>query len=258
MSQSLSVQRTGRKWYMLGAILLCVAVYFLVPPVKVYIDRIVGILASADVGKVIAFIRSYGAYAMAISFLLMVFQSLIAPLPAFLITFANAAVFGWWQGALLSWSSAMVGAILCFFIARALGRDTVEKFAGKGTLRSVETYFSKYGSKTILVCRLLPFVSFDAVSYFAGLTSIGLWPFVLATGLGQLPATIVYSYVGGMLTGGVKYFVTALLCLFALAALVAIVKGLYNERQKTKNASTPGADQSAITDSISTNHEEHA
>ena len=84
------------------------------------------------------------------------------------------------------------------------------------------------------VCRLLPFVSFDAVSYFAGLTSIGFWSFFLATGVGQLPATIVYSYVGGMLTGGVKYFVTALLCIFALSILCVIAKGLYNDRQAKK------------------------
>ena len=182
------------KWYVLFAIVLCIAAYFTIPAVKAYIDRIAGVLANADVGRVVAFIRSYGAYAVAISFVLMVFQSLIAPLPAFLITFANAAVFGWWQGAILSWASAMAGAMLCFFIARALGRDAVEKIASKGVLKGVEAYFQKYGSKTILVCRLLPFVSFDAVSYFAGFTSIRFWPFVLATGLGQLPATIVYSF----------------------------------------------------------------
>lgn len=237
------------KWYVLCAIVIAVAAYFTIPAVKAYIDRIAGVLASADVGRVVEFIRSYGAYAMAISFVLMVFQSIIAPLPAFLITFANAAVFGWWQGAILSWSSAMVGAMLCFFIARALGRDTVEKIAGKGVLKGEEAYFTKYGSKTILVCRLLPFVSFDAVSYFAGLTSIGFWSFVLATGLGQLPATIVYSYVGGMLTGGIKYFVTALLCIFALSAIVAIIKGIYNERQKAKKAQESDSQPSLASDS---------
>ena len=221
------------KWYVLGVIAIAIVAYFSIPAVKTYIDRISGVLASADVSRVVEFIRSYGVYAMAISFVLMVFQSIIAPLPAFLITFANAAVFGWWQGALLSWSSAMVGAILCFFIARALGRDTVEKFAGKGALKGVEAYFQKYGSKTILVCRLLPFVSFDAVSYFAGLTSIRFWPFVLATGLGQLPATIVYSYVGGMLTGGTKLVVTGLLILFALSALVMLLKKMMNNRNQT-------------------------
>lgn len=180
------------------------------------------------------YIRSYGPYAMAISFALMVFSSVVAPLPAFLITFSNAAIFGWWQGAILSWSSAMAGAALCFSIARALGRDTVERFAGRGALAGVEDYFAKYGSRTILICRLLPFVSFDAVSYFAGLTPVTFASFFIATGIGQLPATVVYSYVGGMLTGGVKYFVTALLCIFALSILVMIVKNIYTERQEKK------------------------
>ena len=81
-------------------------------------------------------------------------------------------------------------------------------------------------------------MSFDAVSYFAGLTPMRFWPFFLATGLGQLPATVIYSYVGGMLTGGVRYFVTALLCIFALSIAVMIVKRIYDERQSAK-ASEP-------------------
>ena len=53
--------------------------------------------------------------------------------------------------------------------------------------------------------------------------------FMIATGIGQLPATIVYSYVGGMLTGGAKMLVTALLILFALAALAVLARQLYRE-----------------------------
>ena len=110
----------------------------------------------------------------------------------------------------------------------------MEKFAGKGALAGVENYFEKYGTKTILVCRLLPFVSFDAVSYFAGLTPMKFVPFFLATGIGQTPATIVYSYVGGMLTGGARIMMTGLLCLFAISILVTILKQVYTEHQKKK------------------------
>ena len=76
--------------------------------------------------------------AATVSFLLMVFQSIVAPLPAFLITFANANLFGWWRGAILSWSSAMAGAAVCFYIARILGRDVVEKLSSKTGLRSID------------------------------------------------------------------------------------------------------------------------
>ena len=219
---------------LLLVIALVLVVYLAVPAVNGFVNQAVAVLGSANLDAVADYIRSFGGYAVGFSFLLMVFSSLIAPLPAFMITLSNAAIFGWWQGAILSWSSAMVGAALCFFVARGLGRDVVEKLAGKGALAGVEGYFKKYGTKTILVCRLLPFVSFDAVSYFAGLTPIKFLAFFIATGIGQTPATIVYSYVGGMLTGGAKLLMIGLLCLFSLAILVTIVRQIYVDRQAKK------------------------
>ncbi len=231
--------KPNRKYARLIALLLLAVVaivYFAVPAVQNAVNEAAAVLGSADLDRVAAYIRSFGPGAMVFSFCLMVFSSLIAPLPAFLITLSNAAIFGWWQGAILSWSSAMVGAALCFLLSRALGRDVVERLAGRGALASVEGYFEKYGTKTILICRLLPFVSFDAVSYFAGLTPITFAPFFVATGIGQLPATIVYSYVGGMLTGSAKYLVTGLLCIFSLGILASIVKQIYTDRQNKKAA----------------------
>ena len=213
---------------------LVLIVYLAVPGVNGFVNQAVSVLGSANLDAVAEYIHSFGGYAMAFSFCLMVFSSVIAPLPAFMITLSNAAIFGWWRGAILSWSSAMVGAALCFFLARGLGRDVVEKIAGRGALASVEGYFKKHGTKTILVCRLLPFVSFDAVSYFAGLTPIKFLPFFIATGIGQTPATIVYSYVGGMLTGGAKLLMIGLLCLFSLAILVSIIRQIYTDRQAKK------------------------
>ena len=221
---------------LLLVIALVLVIYLAVPGVNSFVNQAMAVLGSANLDAVAAYIRSFGAYAMVFSFVLMVFSSLIAPLPAFMITLSNAAIFGWWQGAILSWSSAMVGSALCFLLARGLGRDVVEKIAGKGALAGVEGYFEKYGTKTILICRLLPFVSFDAVSYFAGLTPIEFLPFFIATGLGQTPATIVYSYVGGMLTGGAKALMIGLLCLFSLVILAGIIKQIYTDRQARKAA----------------------
>jgi len=225
-------KRRISRWLLLIVLAGLVLAYFFIPAFNSKINGVVMLFSSMSVDMVIGYIRSYGVYAAGVSFLLMVFQSVAAPLPAFLITFANAAVFGWWQGAILSWSSAMAGAVLCFYIGRILGRDAVEKLTGKGAVESVDVFFERYGRHAILICRLLPFVSFDFVSYAAGLTSMGFWGFFLATGIGQLPATIVYSYVGGMLTGGTRIFVTALLVLFAISTLVVLLKKVYHDKHK--------------------------
>lgn len=208
--------------------------YMWVPSVHDLYNEIARMFTSGDFTVVREFVESYGGYAAAVSFALMILQSIAAPLPAFLLTFANANLFGWWQGAILSWSSAMAGATVCFFIARILGRDVVEKITSKAGLKQIDVFFEKHGRLSILIARLLPFISFDIVSYAAGLTSMSFWSFFVATGIGQLPATIIYSYVGGMLTGGAQMLVTALLILFALSALIVLFRQLYVERQKKR------------------------
>lgn len=215
----------------IGVIVLVLIIYFFVTPIKVMINQMIFYLSSLDIDSLKQYILSYGALAPIISFILMIVQSVAAPLPAFLITFANAALFGWVWGAVLSWSSAMAGAALCFFIVKFLGRDVVERLTSKYAIDSIDEFFDKYGKYTILVCRLLPFISFDIVSYAAGLTSMKFLPFFIATGIGQLPATIVYSYVGGMLTGGTKLFVTGLLILFALTIVIYMLRKIYNEKK---------------------------
>lgn len=56
-------------------------------------------------------------------------------------------------------------------------------------------------------------------------------PFFVATGIGQLPATIVYSYVGGMLTGGAKLMMMGIMTLFAISVLVYLLKQIYTEKK---------------------------
>lgn len=227
-----------KNWAGKAAVILALAAailaYFFVPSVHELYDKIARMFASGDFTVVREFVESYGAYAAAVSFALMILQSVAAPLPAFLLTFANANLFGWWQGAILSWSSAMAGAAVCFLIARILGRDVVEKLTSRAGLNQIDAFFEKHGRLSILIARLLPFISFDIVSYAAGLTSMSFWGFFIATGIGQLPATIIYSYVGGMLTGGAQMLVTALLILFALSALIVLLRQIYIERQKKK------------------------
>jgi len=227
-----SIMNKKNKIILMLVLPVTIAILFIIPDSRAFIFKVIKLLSSADPEPIKEYIRSFGSLAVVISFLLMVFQSLAAPLPAFLITFANAAVFGWVWGAVLSWTSSMVGAAACFGIAKLYGRDGVAKLTGKTALESVDKFFNKFGAKSIFIARLLPFMPFDIVSYAAGLTSMKFWPFFLATGLGQLPATLIYSYAGKMLGGGARTFVYGLFIIFALVALTTLVRSIYNQRKK--------------------------
>ena len=105
------------------------------PGGRTFLQQSLTALASLDPQQVRGFIAAWGPQAALVSFALMILQAIVAPLPAFLITLANAALFGAFWGGALSWFSAMVGAGLCFCIARALGREVVEKLTGRAMLR---------------------------------------------------------------------------------------------------------------------------
>ncbi len=94
------------------------------PGGRTFLQQSLTALASLDPQQVRGFIAAWGPQAALVSFALMILQAIVAPLPAFLITLANAALFGAFWGGALSWFSAMVGAGLCFCIARALGRGS--------------------------------------------------------------------------------------------------------------------------------------
>ncbi len=152
-------------YYRITLIILLFAMllaWALLPGVHEFINRSVAAFAAVDQQGIERFIQSYGALAAVVSFLLMILQAIAAPLPAFLITFANASLFGALWGGLLSWTSSMAGAALCFFIARVMGREVVEKLTGKTVLNSMDGFLPAmvntpfWYADYCLLCLLIP------------------------------------------------------------------------------------------------------
>lgn len=185
-----------------------------------YLLELIAAFQSIETAR--AYIAGYGAFAPVISAILMIFQSVIAPLPAFLITFANGTLFGFWWGSLLSWSSSMVGAAFCFYIARFLGIERITRLISQPAVDKINDFVEKYGTYAILIARLIPFISFDVVSYFAGATRMRFLGFWIATGIGQLPATLVYSYLGESASPHIKWILFA----FGIVMAISIIKWL--------------------------------
>lgn len=211
-------------------LLIPIILYFTIEPINAVVKQIFYMLRDVDIQAIKSYILSFGIWAPLISFMIMLFQSLLAPLPSFVVTFVNAGLFGWWKGALLSWCGTLSGAVMCFWIARFFGREVVARFTTKGALVRVDKFFDRYGKYAVLIARLIPFVSFDVVSYGAGLTAMRFWSFFWATAIGQLPVTIVYSYVGGMLTGSAKTVVIGLLLMISIGVLILMLRKIWKDK----------------------------
>ena len=222
----MNLLKTIKATILLLAAAVFLLLFFAVPPFHDWLVSIFKLFRDPQAMR--EYIAAYGPLAPVISALLMILQSVAAPLPAFLITFANGLLFGVWWGAALSWSSAMLGAALCFFIARYFGRPAVVKLTSESALAASDRFFERYGKHAVLIARLVPIISFDVISYGSGLTGMRFLGFWIATGIGQLPATILYSYLGDEATGTIKILFWA----FGVVIAISIVTVLIKRRSK--------------------------
>lgn len=198
--------------------------YLLSAEFRTEVGRAAGILYRGDIAGLRDYILSFGVWAPVVSALLMTFQALVAPLPAFVLTFANGLAFGGFWGGLLSLSSAAVAAAISFWLARALGRGPVEALMGKVGLESADRWFERWGAYAVLVARLIPILSFDVISFAAGLTRIRFLRFFAATVVGAAPATFVYSFLGERAPMSVRVLLVAFGVVIAGAVVATVVR----------------------------------
>ncbi len=171
-----------------------------------------------NIARLKAFILSFGFWAPLISAFLMIAQSVVLFLPAFPIFVVNALAFGPVWGTLLSWSSAVCGSILCFAIAKALGRPAVQRLVNKAHLETADTTLKQYEKYIILLFGFLPVISFDVISYAAGLTVLAYWEFFPLVCIAQIPSALFYSLLVNKIDRGTldAYWIIAASLFFLL------------------------------------------
>ena len=172
-----------------------VAAYLFNAEVHAETGRALAVLATGDGHAVGDYLLGFGIWAPIASLFLMVLQAVAAPIPAIFVAFANGLAFGVIGGGVLTTAGQTLAAALCFALSRALGRGPVEALAGRFGLEAADAWFSRWGARGVLLLRLVPGVSFDVISYGAGLTSIRFGPFLVATAVGVAPQAFLYAYL---------------------------------------------------------------
>lgn len=153
---------------------------------------------------------------------LMALAIVLNPIPSAPIALVSGAVFGHAWGTLYVVLGAEIGALIAFAIARVLGHDLLRRLFGE---RVALGWLGSQNALTwmVFVSRLLPFVSFDLVSYGAGLTPLKAWRFALATLLGLIPASFLLAHFGGELAAADMGKAMAALLLFGLLVALPLV-----------------------------------
>ncbi len=117
--------------------------------------------------------------------------------PASILTIGAGALFGVVAGSVVVAIGATGAATLAFLLARTVLRQRVETWAVKNPkFLAVDRAIAREGSKIVVLVRLAAVFPFLFMNYAFGLTGIRTLPYVVATFLGILPATIAFVYLG--------------------------------------------------------------
>jgi uncharacterized membrane protein YdjX (TVP38/TMEM64 family) len=153
------------------------------------------------------------------------------PLPSAPVALAAGAVYGHTLGTIYIVIGAEIGAICAFLIARTVGAGIIKKMF-RGSF-SLGRFSSQNALMTaVFVSRLVPFMSFDLVSYAAGLTALKLWRFAMATLLGLVPISFVLAHMGSEIVDSSGLELTVITLLAGLLIVIPIALGaIYRSRQ---------------------------
>lgn len=137
---------------------------------------------------------------------LMVLAIVASPIPSGPIAVAAGAMYGTLWGGAFAVTGAMLGSCAAFGAARYLGFDAVRKSTNP-ILKLIAAPRSQVRLMLIVFAsRLVPFISFDAVSYAAGVTCMSFGRFALATFLGVVPICYALAAMGaGMTNSGIDW-----------------------------------------------------
>jgi uncharacterized membrane protein YdjX (TVP38/TMEM64 family) len=125
--------------------------------------------------------------------------------PGWILTVGAGFIFGLFVGTLAVSLGSTIGAALAFLVARFLAREKVEAMTRRNeNFRAIDRAIGERGAKLIFLLRLSPLIPFNVSNYFYGITSVKFWPYVLASWLGMLPATVLYVYLGTVGKAGLQ------------------------------------------------------
>ncbi len=196
--ETTSVKKSKAPLYISLAIIAAVILsYFLIPEVKDFLSNAWNVLTSGDQQRTREWVGQFGWFGPVMIIITMVLQMFLIVIPTPLLMVVTVLAYGPWAGAIILFIAIFLASSFGYFIGRYFGPVIVEKLIGHKTEKKISGFIDDYGFWTVIVIRLSPFLSNDAISFVGGVLKMGYWKFIGATMIGISPLIIFIAYLGG-------------------------------------------------------------
>lgn len=194
-----SEEKKQSKWPLIISLIILgslVIFYFIIPEFQQFLKQTYEVLTSDDKQRISAWVNELGWWGPISIIIIMVLQMFLLIIPSPLLMVVAVLAYGPVWGALISIIAVMCSATVGYWIGRYLGIVTVHKLIGGKKEKQMEYYVERYGAWAIIITRLAPLLSNDAISLVGGIIRMSYWKFIAATLAGITPLSILIAYFG--------------------------------------------------------------
>jgi len=200
MSKEESTKKKSKsKWpvYLsLMIVVLLVVGYFTIPSIQSFFNEAWQVLTSGNRKEVESWVAQFGAWGPVVLIIAMIAQMFMIIVPSVMLMVTSILAYGAVWGSLIVLFAVFIASSVGYAIGKLLGRDRVQRIIGKKTEKKVSTFLKDYGFWAVIITRLNPFLSNDAISFVGGILRMGYWKFIGATLIGITPLTLFIAILG--------------------------------------------------------------
>ena len=152
---------------------------------------------SGNVNGLVEYLRSFGPWAIVVSFFLDVLINAGSIFPSIFLSTANGLIFGLPLGILISWLAETVGVVISFLLMRFFFRSTAEKLIAKSnSLKHIDEASGKHGLEWMAFARALPYFPSGILTAIGAVSSISVRDYIIANLIGKFPSTALEVVIG--------------------------------------------------------------
>lgn len=187
------------KWPLIITIILIAGLigsYFVIPGFQKEIDNGWDVLTSGDNQRISEWVSQFGFWGPFFIILAMVAQMFLLVINVVALMLVAIIAYGPVWGTLIAIAAVLVASTVGYLIGRGVGQAGVTKLIGHKTERKVMNFVEDYGLWAVIIARISPFLSNDAISIVAGLAKMSYVRFIGATLAGITPLAILLAWLG--------------------------------------------------------------
>ncbi len=175
-------------------VMLVVGVQLLAPD---FFRNTLQLAVSGNVTGLVEYLRSFGPWAILISFLLDVLINAASIFPSIFLSTANGLIFGLPLGILISWLAETVGVVISFYLMRFFFRSTAEAIIAKSdSLKHIDEVSGEHGLEWMAFARTLPYFPSGILTAIGAVSSISARDYIIANLIGKFPSTALEVVIG--------------------------------------------------------------